>query len=188
MLLSREEYVQQYGCKVVRLCRGTGIFPQTVLAQSIIESQGNVDGIYRVGASKLATNANNYFGMKQGSWTGPVYNADTMEYSASSNTYDINASFRKYNDWSQSVRDYIANLRDHYPGVALAPTYQEQIRLIAAHGYSTNPNYATQVIALADKVNDLMNQYHINTRCSLLFPLLAVGAAVVVGIIAYEKQ
>ena len=50
---TREEFVKEYGPYISMVTRGTGILPGTLIAQAIIESQGKVNGSYRVGGSTI---------------------------------------------------------------------------------------------------------------------------------------
>ena len=152
--MTREEYIRKYWPIFVNITQGTGIFPEVMAAQSIIESQGKVNGVYEPGASQLAKLANNYFGIKDSSqWkgqtitlrTGEIYNGVPVV---------VSGRFRKYNTPIESFIDYVkflkSNPRYSSAGVFTAKTAQEQSAALVKAGYATNPSYAKLIDAVAD--------------------------------------
>ena len=128
---TREEFVATYGPYIARATKGTGILTGTVVAQAIIESQGKVNGVYRVGGSTLGREANNYFGIKCHGWSGRGYNIDTGEQDAQGNKYiDKNACFRAYDSVEDSIDDYVdfllSNSNYRRAGVFEADTVYQQ--------------------------------------------------------------
>jgi hypothetical protein len=62
-LLTRENWVKKYWLDAVAATAGTKIFPETMLAMAVVESQGKgPDGNYYPGLGLTARKANNYFG------------------------------------------------------------------------------------------------------------------------------
>jgi flagellum-specific peptidoglycan hydrolase FlgJ len=93
---SRKEFIDEYGSFIQKEIQGTGILFGTLVAQAIIESQGKVGSVYRVGGSTLSKQANNYFGIKKSSsWKGKTFNIDTGEV-FNGNKVTVNADFRAY--------------------------------------------------------------------------------------------
>ncbi len=75
------------------------ILPSVSIAQGILESGW--------GKSELAINGNNLFGIKASDgWNGTTYTIKTAEYDRNNNKFYINAAFRKYNSWDESVKDH----------------------------------------------------------------------------------
>jgi hypothetical protein len=104
------------------------------LAQGIIETAA--------GTSKLATLANNHFGIKcHKGWTGPTYYQDDDEK---------NECFRKYSDPLESFRDHshFLTTRDRYKSLfTLKITdYRGWALGLKAAGYATNPKYPELLI------------------------------------------
>jgi hypothetical protein len=104
------------------------------LAQGIIETSA--------GTSKLATLANNHFGIKcHKGWTGPTYHQDDDEK---------NECFRKYSDPLESFRDHshFLTTRDRYKSLfTLKITdYRGWALGLKAAGYATNPKYPELLI------------------------------------------
>lgn len=79
-LLTREDFIKKYANSIEKICKGTGVFPQTLFAIAIVESQAKAqDGKYYVGLSPLAKDYNNYFGIKAtANWKGKKVKLNTM--------------------------------------------------------------------------------------------------------------
>lgn len=175
--MTREAFVKLYWPHIVNLTKGTGIFPEVMISQAIIESQGKVNGIYEPGQSALAKAANNYFGIKSSSkWNGPTITMQTGE------VYNgvpvvISGVFRKYPTPIESFADYLKFLRENpryeAAGVFKAKTPQEQSKALLKAGYATNPQYATMIDAVAAGIKKYI-------------PAIAAGgSALIIGIIFF---
>lgn len=119
-----------------------GVYTSVMLAQSILESDW--------GLSTLATQANNYFGMK-GDYNGQSFTIKTREWSADKGNYYITADFRKYPSISASFEDNGNKLRNglawntsYYKGTWKENTksYQDATAWLQGR-YATDNNYAT---------------------------------------------
>jgi len=153
MSYTRQEFVQKYGDFINDEIKGTGILAGTLIAQAIIESQGKVNGSWRVGASTLSQKANNYFGIKAyGGWKGKTFNIETGEYTPQGVYYKEKATFRAYDSVEDSIRDYIKFLQENQryakAGVFEAKTVQEQASRLKDAGYATSPTYANTVTSV----------------------------------------
>jgi flagellum-specific peptidoglycan hydrolase FlgJ len=151
MLLNRKNWTQKNAPFAIQAAKGSGIYPETLLAMAIVESQGKVNGVYYPGAGLLATKANNFFGIKKGvNWKGPTIDLPTPGDAQKVST------FRVYNNFQESAKDYIkflkVNTRYTNAGVFTAPNYQEQIIAIARAGYAEAPNYAEIITKVANTV------------------------------------
>ena len=72
------------------------ILPSVTIAQACLESKW--------GESELATKAHNLFGIKaKKDWKGESYTVRTAEYDKDNKQFFINAPFRKYNSWDESL-------------------------------------------------------------------------------------
>ena len=110
------------------------------LAQGLLESNA--------GRSRLATEANNHFGIKVGgSWTGPyIIQSDDRP----------NDRFRKYKSARESYVDHSKFLQQkRYQGLyQLGRTdYKGWARGLKAAGYATNPAYAESLIRVIEMYN-----------------------------------
>ena len=151
MLLSRKDWTQKNAPFAIQAAKGSGIYPETLLAMAIVESQGKVNGTYYPGAGLVARKANNYFGIKEGvNWQG-----DTIELPTPGDQDKI-STFRVYSSFQDSAKDYISFLKKNNrytkAGVFIAPNYQEQIIAIARAGYAEAPNYAQIITSVANSV------------------------------------
>lgn len=135
---SREEYIKRYKSIVLELQDIYGIPASIKMAQALLESDN--------GNSRLATEANNHFGIKcKKDWAG-----DTI-------SHDDDAKgecFRKYNSVEESFKD-------HSEFLDKSPRYQDLFKLdpmdykgwaygLKSAGYATNPRYPELLIAIIE--------------------------------------
>ena len=151
MYLPRKEWTIKNAPFAIQAAKGSGIYPETLLAMAIVESQGQVNGSWFPGAGLVARKANNFFGIKKGvNWPGRTINLPTP------GDADKISVFRVYDSFEDSAKDYInflkKNQRYTRAGVFNAPNYQEQIIAIARAGYAEAPNYATIITQVANSV------------------------------------
>jgi len=123
------KYIDQYKEIAIREMMAYRIPASVTLAQGIHES--------RAGKSRLATEANNHFGIKcHKDWYGKTYLM---------NDELPNECFRKYDSPQESFRDhsYFLTQRERYHGLfELDVTdYKGWANGLKAAGYATNPNY-----------------------------------------------
>lgn len=182
---SREEFVKKYAPYVNQVTAGTGILPGTLFAQAIIESQGKVNGVYKVGGSTLAQKANNFFGIKADiSWKGKVFNIDTGEYTSSGKYYvQKGAGFRSYSSVKDSIADYVkflkSNSRYEKAGVFKAKTVLAQAEALKKAGYATALNYPATIKSVYDGIKNfgvISDFVKANVGKSLVVGLIVVGA------------
>jgi LysM repeat protein len=138
---SVESYVNIYKDLAISEMRRTGIPASITLAQGIIESD--------MGRSRLASEANNHFGIKcHDDWTGPtIRHTDDRR----------NECFRKYRKPEESFHDHSDFLisEPRYRSLfSLDPTdYKGWARGLKRAGYATNPDYANMLIRKIDEYN-----------------------------------
>jgi LysM repeat protein len=128
------KYVESYKEIAVREMMVYRIPASITLAQGIFESNA--------GTSRLATQANNHFGIKcHKEWTGPTFIQDDE-------TKD--ECFRKYDTPEESFRDhsFFLTQRDRYkPLFSLDITdYRGWAKGLKEAGYATNPKYPEKLI------------------------------------------
>lgn len=155
-MLTREQFVKLYYGLAKQVTAGTGLFPQTLLSQAIVESQAQTsNGNFYPGESKLARTYHNYFGIKADrSWKGPRINLKTGEYDASGNYAYQNDFFRVYDNIGDSFRDYVKFLQTNprYKKVFKADTFKQQVKELQSAGYATNPQYADILTSVGNKI------------------------------------
>ncbi|MBR4517175.1 MAG: glucosaminidase domain-containing protein [Bacteroidaceae bacterium] len=130
-------YIDTYKDWAIEQMQQYRIPASITLAQGLLESNA--------GRSRLATKANNHFGIKVGgSWTGPyVVQSDDRP----------NDRFRKYKSARESYIDHSKFLqqRRYQSLYNLRPTdYKGWARGLKAAGYATNPNYADALIRVIE--------------------------------------
>ena len=133
-----EAYIQKYSSVAQDQMRKYGIPASITLAQGILESGS--------GKSKLASEANNHFGIKcHDTWSGATMHIDDDA---------PNECFRKYKSVEQSFEDHSIFLKK--------PRYEELFVLeitdykgwaqgLKKCGYATSPTYAKSLIDLIEK-------------------------------------
>jgi flagellum-specific peptidoglycan hydrolase FlgJ len=175
-MLTRQIWTQQNYPVAYRLTQGTGIFPETLLAIAIVESQGRVNGVWYPGQGLVARRANNFFGIKRGvNWNGPTIDLPTP------GDADKISTFRVYPTFEASAKDFIkflqTNQRYRRAGVFTSPNYQEQILAIARAGYAEGPQYADIITRVANGVKKatktITNQFA--KHGSWIIPLTIIG-------------
>ena len=114
-----------------------GVLPSVTAAQAILESGW--------GQSALATEANNLFGIK-GSYNGQYVIMSTAEY-GSGGYYYVNAEFRKYPSFYESVVDhgYFLYSNSRYSNLLHQTGYATVTSLLQSDGYATSPTYASSL-------------------------------------------
>jgi flagellar protein FlgJ len=176
-LLNRKDWIRKYYPIAAKVTAGTGIFPETMLAMAVVESQGKgADGNWYPGLGLVARTANNYFGIKASSaWKGATIDLPTP------GDADKISKFRKYNNVGESIADFInflkVNPRYKKAGVFSADSYPEQIIAIARAGYAENPNYSSLITSVANKVKEYTADLRdtIERNSGTLLPILIAG-------------
>ena len=128
------------------------LYASVMMAQAVLESGW--------GTSTLASAPNyNLFGIK-GDYNGETVNMNTLEDSGGQNYYQIQADFRKYPSYAESLQDYANLLKNgtswnpnYYAGAWLsnAATYQDATAYLTGR-YATDTAYNT-------KLNKIIEQY-----------------------------
>lgn len=137
-------YIDKYKDWAIEQMNQYGIPASITLAQGLLESNA--------GRSRLATEANNHFGIKVGgSWNGPyIIQADDRP----------NDRFRKYRSARESFIDHSKFLQQkRYQGLyRLSKTdYKGWARGLKAAGYATSPTYAEALIRVIEMYS--LNQF-----------------------------
>lgn len=133
----RTRYIEQYKNLALQLMIESGVPASIILAQATLESND--------GRSKLATNANNHFGIKCSNWNGDTFYQDDDKK---------NECFRKYKTVEESYRDhsYFLTSRSRYSHLFKIDkdNYKAWAQGLQEAGYATNPNYANLLIKVIE--------------------------------------
>ena len=132
-------YIAKYADVAVEQMRKYKIPASITLAQGLLESGA--------GQSRLATKANNHFGIKKGSgWTGPTI---------SHNDDRRGEKFRKYSSALESYEDHSKFLVNGMRYSALfqldIDDYKGWAKGLKKAGYATNPKYAKELIDIIER-------------------------------------
>jgi len=135
---SRSQYINQYKDLAIREMNRSGIPASITLAQGLLESNN--------GNSRLATRANNHFGIKCHGWKGKkIYHDDDEK----------NECFRKYKSAEESYidhTDFLMNSPRYEFLFNLEQTdYKNWAKGLKKAGYATSPRYADLLIDLIEE-------------------------------------
>ncbi|WP_068786104.1 glycoside hydrolase family 73 protein [Paenibacillus phocaensis] len=138
--MDKNGFIEKIAPLAVASAKQSGIPASLTMAQAALESNW--------GNSRLAAEANNLFGLKG---SGPAGNLilPTTEYRGG-NAVTVNAAFRKYRTWAESIADHARLLSAQRYAGAIRKTGPEAARAVAAAGYATDPQYASKLIRLMD--------------------------------------
>ena len=148
--MSYAKWIAEHYEHAKQVTAGTGIFPEVLLSQAIIES--SKDGL--MPNTELSKKYNNYFGIKAGKkYNGKAVTLSTGEFSPAGDYYKEPAAFRAYDNVKDSFADYVRVLKNkRYAAARAAGSVEEQANEIKKAGYSTAPNYASTLTALAQTI------------------------------------
>jgi LysM repeat protein len=141
-------FIREIAPYAQRIQEKYNILASLVIAQACLESD--------FGRSGLAKKGKNLFGVK-GSYNGQSVTMPTTEY-RDGKPYKINAAFRKYPSWYESMED-LARLyhngvswdRNKYKPIIGETNYVMACKKVQECGYCTDPNYATKLINIIEK-------------------------------------
>lgn len=136
--ISRIKYIEMYKDIAIKQMRQSGIPASIILAQACLESGD--------GNSRLATEANNHFGIKCHDWKGDrIFHDDDKK----------GECFRKYRHAEESFKDHSAFLtgRERYRSLfRLDPKdYKAWAYGLKMAGYATNPSYPQLLIKIIEE-------------------------------------
>jgi len=169
--MTRQEFINNFSSYTIRASMSTNLFPSVFMAQVILESNN--------GNSILATEYNNYFGIKVSSdWKGDKVILSSGEV-VNDKFVKIPGTFRVYKNAYQSFKDRVKFLQANprYTLVFEAETAEQQCRELQKAGYATDPNYA-------DKLIDLINSYDLKEldKKKRVIKVLKLGIGLTLGI------
>lgn len=141
--MDNKAFIQKIGVLAQKDYEVTGVLPSITIAQAILESNW--------GKSGLTQKANNLFGMK-GTYKGASEVMRTAEQDKSGKVYYVQAHFRKYPGWAESVSDHGRLLTTpRYARVRGAKDYKEAAQALRDCGYATDIKYPQKLTTLIQK-------------------------------------
>ena len=147
-LTQTEVFISQIGETARQLGQANDLYASVMIAQAILESNS--------GRSALsAAPHHNLFGIK-GQYAGQSATMPTLEDNGKGNTYKINAEFRSYPSYFESLQDYVAVLKQgHFAGAWKSNTSSYQDATAALTGvYATDTSYYA-------KLNNIIETYNL---------------------------
>lgn len=141
--MNSTEFIARIAPDAIRDWLRSGVPASLTIAQAALESNW--------GSSGLTQKANNLFGIKGNGPAGSIV-MPTTEYRNGS-YIKINASFRKYHSWAESVEDHTRLLQNKRYAAVLHRTGRQAAYAVSAAGYATDPDYVAKLISLMDKYN-----------------------------------
>lgn len=146
-----EVFISQIGEQARELGQTYDLYASVMIAQAVLESQS--------GQSRLAVAPNyNLFGMK-GTYNGQSVVMETQEDDGAGNLTTIEATFRTYPSYRESLIDYAQVLQqEHFWGAhkSMTSSYQEATQALTGV-YATDSQYAAKLNALIVQYN--LTQY-----------------------------
>lgn len=138
---------------VLKDMQSSGILASLTAAQAFIESNK--------GNSGLTTGCNNLFGIK-GKYNGQSGRYWTTEYYSGVATR-VQADFRKYPSWQESINDHSAmfNRMDRYKNLRNCQDYEEACVNVKKDGYATAPDYTRTLMNPIQKYQLWMWDYEV---------------------------
>jgi len=147
MALTQEQksFIEKVGKLAVADTLKSNVLASLTIAQAILESGW--------GESSLTINANALFGIKAtNTWKGKVYNTKTKECYNGITFTTIDACFRAYDSWEESIADHSAFLTaSRYAAVIGERDYKKACTAIKAAGYATDPDYSAKLIKIIEQ-------------------------------------
>lgn len=144
--MSNNEFIEKIGSLAREDMKKTKILASLTIAQAILESNW--------GKSSLAQEPNNnLFGIK-GEYNGKYVTLPTKEYE-NGKWVTINAKFRKYPNWEESISDHssLFNRLSRYSNLRGCTDYKLACKYVREDGYATDPSYTAKLINLIEKYN-----------------------------------
>lgn len=147
--MSKESFINSVKDGAIKGMKNYGVLASLTIAQAILESGW--------GSSALSTQANNLFGIKANGSTDYVV-MKTKEY-VNGEYITVDAKFRKYKSWNESIEDHAKFLVENkrYKNLIGEKDYKKACTLIQQDGYATDPKYASSLITLIEQ--NKLNQY-----------------------------
>ncbi|MCX2823347.1 phage tail protein [Bacillus sp. H1F1] len=146
--MSNASFINEIAPHAQRILKNYNILASIVIAQGCLESG--------YGTSGLATKGKNLFGIK-GTYNGQYVLMWTTEYDKKGNAVRVQAKFRKYPSWYESMQDlaklYTNGLswdKDHYKAIVGETDYKKATAALVKAGYATDPSYATKLNSIIE--------------------------------------
>lgn len=147
----QEEFIAKAGKSAQPSKEQYGVPPSVTVAQAILESGW--------GKSELATESNNYFGMKckdgnYGPFAVDCVKVATKECDKDGKCFDTKAWFRVYDSRADSFSDHgswLASNARYAPAFDHTDDADKFIAAVHKAGYATDPDYTDKIVSIMKK-------------------------------------
>ena len=139
--MTNSEFIEQIATYVKKYAGDYGIMVHSpIIAQAILESGW--------GRSTLASEYNNYFGLKcGGAWNGKSVNMATQEEYEVGVMTDIRDNFRVFDSMEDGIKGYFDFINySRYSNLKGVTDPEEYCRLIKEDGYATSSTYVDSLV------------------------------------------
>lgn len=143
--MKKQEFIENVASLVIaeNEFRKNPLFNSVVIAQACLETG--------YGKSSLMIKANAIFGIKATkAWKGKVYNSKTKECYDGVTNVTIDACFRAYSSFADSISDYFDLIckNSRYKKAINCSSPEECIKAIKNGGYATDPKYVDSILKI----------------------------------------
>lgn len=146
MAYTRAQFIEKIAPMAKKDMEQTGILASLTIAQACLESAN--------GNSSLTVECNNLFGIK-GTYNGASGTYRTAEYKQDGSKYYIDAAFRKYPSWKESIADHssLFNRLDRYKNLRGEIDIRKACYNVQSDGYATDPKYPELLLSIVNTFN-----------------------------------
>ncbi len=143
--MKKQEFIENVASLVIaeNEYRKNPLFNSVVIAMACLETG--------FGKSSLMIKANAIFGIKATkAWKGKVYNSKTKECYDGVTNVTIDACFRAYESFADSISDYFDLIckNSRYKKAINSSSPEECIKAIKDGGYATDPKYVDSILKI----------------------------------------
>ncbi len=148
--MAAADFIKKLAPGAQKVYKKYNVLASLVIAQGCLESG--------FGSSGLSQQANNLFGIK-GTYNGKYVLMWTSEQDKKGNVTRIQAKFRKYPSYSESLADLgsLYTRLSRYKAVVGETNYKKACQAVKDGGYATDINYPSKLISIIEKYN--LTQY-----------------------------
>ncbi|MFJ5965535.1 phage tail protein [Bacillus sp. NPDC093026] len=144
--MAAADFIKKLAPGAQKVYKKYNVLASLVIAQGCLESG--------FGTSGLAKQANNLFGVK-GTYNGKYVLMWTSEQDRKGNVTRIQAKFRKYPSYAESLADLgsLYTRLSRYKAVVGETNYKKACHAVTDAGYATDINYPSKLISIIEKYN-----------------------------------
>ncbi|AOZ89308.1 alkaline phosphatase [Bacillus xiamenensis] len=148
--MAAADFIKKLAPGAQKVYKKYNVLASLVIAQGCLESG--------FGTSGLSQQANNLFGIK-GTYNGKYVLMWTNEQDKKGNVTRIQAKFRKYPSYAESLADLgsLYTRLSRYKAVVGETNYKKACQAVKDAGYATDINYPSKLISIIEKYN--LTQY-----------------------------